>query len=1720
MATIVSGDSCACALNYYKNEDGACEPITCTSDTDPVVIEKTGAIKTKDLPITTNGTIACETTAHTGTATYTCSEDTTRTPRVAKGIFTIVTPCACKTGYEEKEAVCTKINCGILASTSPGFVDTTAPYSAIKVNYFCNHRLYDNTVSVEFPACETSAGINYTPNITTTPATNVCKKISCTIPPEYNVTQTSIFANDSSQNLICATGYSNGSSTTISVNCSTVNAQRTNYDLTISSVPKSGSLNNKNGSCARLACTVPAGSNTTKDGTLVDFTVTATSLTCANGYAGSPTYTCTGATTAIYTSFGTPCAKITCTVPTGITGFDSGTTGIEFGTSDYYCNTEGFQTSTKANFSCTANSTNPTTSTVGTFSQNSNSCARITCSAGANKGYSDKTNLPYAKTGSGTIACATPNYQGNANYTCTTHGVTATITWPCQCGTGYERNANDDCVPITCNIPAGTGYTARYNLDYTGAGVWRDFDCDTEGYYGKVSYECPGGGVSAKYTAECTRVKCNLPLSANSNIVPTMVSGSEYREVDYSATPVGYTCGSGFRKTLDPNYAQLTPTYTCVKNTNLALQSNPSTVAVQNACVEITCTDPYTNITYSFNGGQPQIFSCETSRGLWGESELNCNEAGIVNKIRSCYTVKCLIPADKNTSRDGALVDFSVDFFGLDCKQGFYYENATRPKYKCIYTANEAVVNRGALTFEGTCQRITCTIPTEGINSLNSVLDSTSVNWNGADYITTSCREGFYQSNLALPPKYSCSGANPIGELRVMNPCAPVTCDLPERFGMLAKTNLEYGQGKTTSCNKSGYFGTVTYNCVTPITLGKGVTSVASSTCVEASCVASGNVVATFNTFVSSGSGGAGGIGGKISDPIAFLRGGNGGNSTTLRTSGSGGGGGSASMISIENRIIAIAGGGGGGAGGGGVENASNALTKISNIEDLNTRLIANVFGPYFIGEMQYSPINITPQKTTGILYNQASHPNAFSLTIPSGTFINDIFFASYGSPIIDFTTPESLILKYGTCNDSSSLTQSINQCSGKSSCVINTNSFPRCQSEASKKFGLVASYYYQEPTLQVINSAGLPAYSLKERYNNQTIPATNMSNGQVYTFLLNKEDNIWFKYPYLADEYLISEAVSGAKIKIKFHRTNTTFSPRLKINGISSTISKLDESGQPISLSVGYINPTKTYVLTKYSDKWIIREYISQEVAGALPSGERVPPSRSCMTNKISSTGAVNVMWSLPNSSCINRCPGYDMKNNIGDDRIGVGATKHSTSAGGEGIVYWSDTLPNNWSYKKFKSNASRSDANDRKVFQETEDTLTPFDFRENRSGPYFALARFCNGDGSWNEPIPLCVYNNADSTSSNITPVLNGNSYIRGESQSYLKANNAGEEAISQCLSGYDKQTDSNYLTNGSSTYDPPKYKCLMNGNNVDQTYFAEVSDSSRRACVKYCSVIDIKGSTVSTAGKGDIKVRANGTIELECAANYLPPILADETRSNLKPYATCISDYTGTVLWATSSSETTIGNKCTFARPCDESSLTKDVGSYTRQATWVATCWKSSADYSSNSNLDFKQFQVDNNSSDCPDSTYSYKSGAHYNYESKSDWFPAIKFIESNHRSGFGSGLTHTFVTTDSQHQKYGKCGYCKYGVGVSWLPHNAQWNYVRRYLQSYSCYDAAWSFNWSNVDTSERNACDGDNWDHRGFYGENGENSPPKSYLGECQGDSQTNTFNNFKNLQDY
>ena len=1471
-----------------------------------------------------------------------------------------------------------------------------------------------------------NCGTGFTGTVTYTCPTNggnatvvgSCTEITCPVPASAYITQTSVnySATSATSGVTCKSGFAGSPTYT----CTTNGAQASFTS-----------------SCAQITCSVPDTANVTQ--TSVNYTTTPTLLTCKTGFAGSPTYTCTG--TGTYTPGGTACSEITCTVLAG-TGYIE---RIKSGKSFFNCDAGFFGV---INYTCTSANT---ASTKGA-STTSGSCTPIKCtSPTAYNGLpiaTTLTNLNYTGNSPRSISCSGTGYS-TATYTCTVATNPAsslgifTLTSNCSCSPGYSKSSPAGvCTAISCTVPPGTGYAAQPGKSATG-----QFDCG-EGYYGTINYTCTSA-TTADTSGSCTPIKCNLPPEANSNLVPVANRNPPYREVVYAplSNPKPYTCGSGYRRLFSSSGpTQIDATYTCVAN---AEKRNPSTVALQNTCVAITCVD-FGGTIYNFQNGEDQTFNCLPNNGLWGQAKFRCTEAGQINWIAQCKYIQCLIPNNpetkKNTTKDGQWVYYSSDEVLLDCGAGYYYENAaTRPRYTCAYSDNAQLEHRGILNFQGSCQRITCQIPATGSQfSLNSNIDGTSVDWTGSEYKTTTCKNGFYQVDPLKLPSYSCLGGSKIGELRTLNPCAPVTCDLPDRFGMLAKTNLEYGVNKTTSCDKPGYSGIVTYTCANPVTTaGKGAVTGVSSTCTESSCVATGNTLATFNTYVIQAGVstlGAGGAGGKISSTIGFLNGGNGGSATTIsRTSGSGGGGGSASMIAtMDKRIIAIAGGGGGGAGGGGVENTYNASAKVSDVENLEIRLSSNVFGPYFIGEMQYSPINQTAQKTTGILSGNvsASSPTDFLLSgIPAGTFVSDIFFASYGNPTINFATTESLVLKYGSCNDPSSLIQSLNQCLGKESCSFNTGVFSGCQSlaPADKKFGLVASYYFKEPTLQVVNSARLPAYKIKEMSNDQSVPATDLRNGTVYTFLLDKEFGLWYKYPYGADEYVISGTVASNRIKVRFHRTNITFSPRLKTNQGSFPIKKMDEAtGVTSSLSVGYIDDTKVYILTRDYSNWIIREYTSEEVTRGLTEGERVLPKRSCVTSQVSSTDAVNVSWSLPNSSCVNYCPGYDPVTKLGDNRINVGATKHSTSKGDNGIVYWNDTAPGVTNYKKFSVSSFDNPgikSEDRKytVFQETQDILNPSHFRGGHSGPYFALARKCNTDGSWDPPIPLCVYNNSNDYDENGIPEnpATGTSYIKtpdGESQKYLKANTS-EDVQSYCRSGYLKQTENQYHHPGSvKKYDEPKYKCMNSANNkVDEVYFAVVDNSERKPCARYCDVNEVNRASISTDNKSGYKVRfagdvlvgggtSNGIIEFECNTSSDPQYMSTLP---LKPRATCIRNTSNIVGWIKNNNVVTIEHDCREISRCVFNS-NEEMAGFT------------------NSNYD--------------------------NYI-----FPVSKYVLDIHqKEGMKSGQIHRFDTSE-KYQKHGKCGYCirDFNYRESLKTYSK-----RKYLRAYSCYDGVWSYEWDN------------------------------------------------------
>jgi hypothetical protein len=647
-----------------------------------------------------------------------------------------------------------------------------------------------------------------------------------------------------------------------------------------------------------------------------------------------------------------------------------------------------------------------------------------------------------------------------------------------------------------------------------------------------------------------------------------------------------------------------------------------------------------------------------------------------------------------------------------------------------------------------------------------------------------------------------------------------------------------------------------------------------------------------------------------------------------------------------------------------------------------------------------------------------------------------------------------------------------------------------------------------------VVGSAGAVAYKIKEIKNNQDISATDLNNGKVYTFSLknseNLESRVWYKYPYRSDEYLIPGEVTSNKLRVRFHRTNTTFFPKLKTSQGSFPIKKLDGLGNIASLSKGYISTNLVYILTRNSSNWIIREFTPENVSSPLPTGERTHPKRSCMTTRISSTGAENISWSLPNSSCVNYCPGYVIIDGIGvgDNRIGVGATKHQTSQG-EGIVYWDDTPAGETRTKKFSIRRDIRNENDNYVvFQEVNDILPTSDFRMNSNRQYFALSRKCNLDGSWEAPESLCAYNISSNSNQHGIPSnpATGTSYITsGETpQGYIIAGSSdqSQQVQSHCISGYYPQTSERYLYQNAGEYSVPKYNCVKHVNE-DRVYFNEVPDQTRRSCIKYCEVSDqthIKFPSIT--GKNNYKVRIGDSIQLECntGAGYLSSLSADGiTRSGLKPILTCIDNNLGTVDFSNS-----IQNNCTLANRCRYSSLTS---AELNQLTMPAELLTPNSNPLQETLRAFKiiQWNIDNQR------TARYVSVDKY-------WFPLSKFIAKKHRdNGMDHGKIHT-LKANSYNSVAGNCGYCNYiGKWAGCCVKSEHW-YKRKFLKSYSCNDGIWYAEWNNQDDNPGLACDNDPWDWDNWQANHwewgGDDHHTGTQLGWCTEQiSETSSFNN-------
>jgi hypothetical protein len=291
-------------------------------------------------------------------------------------------------------------------------------------------------------------------------------------------------------------------------------------------------------------------------------------------------------------------------------------------------------------------------------------------------------------------------------------------------------------------------------------------------------------------------------------------------------------------------------------------------------------------------------------------------------------------------------------------------------------------------------------------------------------------------------------------------------------------------------------------------------------------------------------------------------------------------------------------------------------------------------------------------------------------------------------------------------------------------------------------------------------------------------------------------------------------------------------------------------------NISIGYIKPGVSYVIKNQGSYWEIKKHIP-EYANKLSS--LVNPQRTCRTVKLQNN--IARMWSGTSSRCINKCPGFDY-----DDRIGAGATLHR-GFGGFKKVRWPESNLN--SYVILKINANSSGPNN--TFNEYTGDLSPGNFTGTE--PYFVVARYCNNDGSWGDPIYLCQVSGGSSSDRPSAPAnsldefITANSYNSsfGNSIKYISANRT-DKAESDCLNGFYKDLNSGIVYNPSNTKSSSEYICTYDSSQINAK-FERVLGTERR-CIKYCtaeSVVDfnkydLQRSTLYKSSSGNFNVACN--------------------------------------------------------------------------------------------------------------------------------------------------------------------------------------------------------------------------------------------------------------------
>ncbi len=201
---------------------------------------------------------------------------------------------------------------------------------------------------------------------------------------------------------------------------------------------------------------------------------TSGNLTCATGYTGSPTYTCTNGS---LSTGGTACSVIQCTF--------NGTTGVPNGTVVNYTSSSTPASCTSAGYT---GSVNYTCTSTGAPSV-SGSCTAITCAFNGTTGIANGTVVNY--TNSGSRSCDSGYTGGPIAYKCLAAGAPTSIAGSCSMIAHWE----DVPSPAYANLVLKSYYDAT---DYTVSYSSSPTTCTTSrnGYYIRVKDTASPSGAN------------------------------------------------------------------------------------------------------------------------------------------------------------------------------------------------------------------------------------------------------------------------------------------------------------------------------------------------------------------------------------------------------------------------------------------------------------------------------------------------------------------------------------------------------------------------------------------------------------------------------------------------------------------------------------------------------------------------------------------------------------------------------------------------------------------------------------------------------------------------------------------------------------------------------------------------------------------------------------------------------------------------------------------------------------------------------------------------------------------------------------------------------------------------------------------------------------------------------------------------------------------------